>query len=74
MLAGLLAACAGGGAPKEHQTPHEQVFLGSRSAPLITDAGLEFRDPNRNGVMDGYEDWRLRADARKRLIGQDDVG
>jgi beta-glucosidase len=38
--------------------------LGHRSAPLLTVDGLTFKDLNRNGRLDPYEDWRLSADAR----------
>jgi beta-glucosidase len=36
-----------------------QPTLGARSAPIITQGRLRFRDLNRNGVVDPYEDWRL---------------
>lgn len=41
-----------------------QPTLGSRTAPIIESGGLRFRDLNRNGVVDPYEDWRLTPDAR----------
>jgi beta-glucosidase len=31
---------------------------------LITDKGLAFKDLNKNGKLDVYEDWRLSSDAR----------
>ncbi|WP_040586158.1 glycoside hydrolase family 3 protein [Spirosoma luteum] len=31
---------------------------------LLTDKGLSFKDLNRNGKLDKYEDWRLSADVR----------
>ncbi|GAB4035330.1 glycoside hydrolase family 3 protein [Spirosoma jeollabukense] len=31
---------------------------------LLTDKGLAFKDLNRNGKLDKYEDWRLPVDAR----------
>ncbi len=46
-----------GGAPK-------QLILGHRSAPLLTVDGLTFKDLDRNGKLDPYEDWRLPADVR----------
>ena len=46
-----------GGAPK-------QPILGHRSAPLLTVDGLTFKDLDRNGKLDPYEDWRLPADVR----------
>jgi beta-glucosidase len=35
-------------------------------APVLQQQGLQFRDLNRNGVLDPYEDWRLSPDARAR--------
>lgn len=35
-------------------------------APVVQQQGLQFRDLNRNGVLDPYEDWRLSPDARAR--------
>jgi beta-glucosidase len=43
-----------------------QPTLGTRSAPVLTDGGLRFRDLNRNGALDRYEDWRLAPEARAR--------
>ncbi|AHG92446.1 glycoside hydrolase family 3 domain protein (plasmid) [Gemmatirosa kalamazoonensis] len=43
-----------------------QPVLGSRSAPILTIGGLRFRDLNRNGALDPYEDWRLTPAARAR--------
>jgi beta-glucosidase len=50
-LCGLLAA-----AP--------QPKIESRKAPVITRDGLQFRDLNKNGVLDRYEDWRLPVEQR----------
>jgi beta-glucosidase len=41
-----------------------QPSLGSRKGPTLKIAGLAFKDHNRNGVLDRYEDWRLPVDAR----------
>lgn len=38
----------------------------SRSAPVLEQSGLRFRDLNRNGQLDPYEDWRLTPAARAR--------
>lgn len=46
-----------GGEPK-------RPILGHHSAPLLTVDGLTFKDLNRNGRLDPYEDWRLPADVR----------
>lgn len=42
----------------------KQPFLGYRSAKIITVGNLQFKDLNRNGKLDKYEDWRLPYDAR----------
>src|SRR5215211_623245 len=48
-----------------------QPVLGTRSAPVIERDGLRFRDLNRDGTLDPYEDWRLTPDARARdLVGR----
>ena len=44
----------------------QQPALGARSTPIIESAGKRFRDLNRNGALDPYEDWRLTPDARAR--------
>src|SRR5271169_1073177 len=41
-----------------------QPTLGHRSVPLITVAGLKFKDLNRNGKLDKFEDWRLSPEER----------
>ena len=43
-----------------------QPHLGTRGVPIIEQNGLRFRDLNRNGKLDPYEDWRLTPDARAR--------
>src|SRR5882762_10759914 len=35
-------------------------------APTLLQDGRQFRDLNRNGVLDPYEDWRLSPDQRAR--------
>ena len=42
----------------------KQPNLGRRSAPLLTVDGLTFKDLDRNGRLDPYEDWRLPANVR----------
>ncbi len=42
----------------------KQPVLGVRSTKLLTVDGLRFKDLNRNGQVDGYEDWRLSAEER----------
>ncbi len=48
-----------------------QPQLGSRSAKILKKSGLEFKDLNKNGKLDKYEDWRLPQEARiQDLISQ----
>lgn len=48
-----------------------QPQLGQRSAALLEIEGLKFKDLNRNGTLDGYEDWRLPVEKRTEdLISQ----
>jgi len=42
----------------------EQSVLGTRAVEIIKKSGLEFKDHNRNGKLDPYEDWRLTAEER----------
>ncbi|MFN8357101.1 MAG: glycoside hydrolase family 3 N-terminal domain-containing protein [Spirosomataceae bacterium] len=41
-----------------------QPSLGYRSVKTITASGFTFKDLNKNGKLDPYEDWRLTADQR----------
>ncbi len=41
-----------------------QPKIGSRKAPTLSVNGLTFRDLNKNGTLDKYEDWRLPVDER----------
>lgn len=60
----LAAACAARApAPASAQPP-----LSTRAVPLIRVDGLEFRDLNRNGRLDAYEDWRLPARVRAQSL------
>jgi beta-glucosidase len=48
-----------------------QPRLGARGAPTIARGGLRFKDLNRSGALEPYEDWRLTPDARARdLVGR----
>ena len=40
------------------------AMLGYTSAPLLFSRGYAFKDLNRNGVLDPYEDWRRPAEVR----------
>ena len=44
----------------------KQPVLGYRSVNLITVNGLQFKDLNKNGKLDKYEDWRLSNEERSR--------
>jgi len=41
-----------------------QPALGVRSVPLLNVGGLQFKDLDRNGHLDPYEDWRLSPSRR----------
>jgi len=49
-----------------HSPRQTQPVLGARSVPIIELHGLRFKDLNRNGVVDPYEDWRLSPVRRAR--------
>ncbi len=42
--------------------------LGFTSVPLLTVDGYAFKDLNRNGALDPYEDWRLPSEERARNL------
>ena len=64
-LAILVAGCSGN---------YTQPELGSRTAPIITKGGYSFKDLNKNGKLDRYEDWRLSPEERaKDLLGKMDI-
>src|SRR3981081_2232553 len=47
------------------------VLLLLVQAPVLKQDGLQFKDLNRNGVLDPYEDWRLSPEQRARdLVGR----
>jgi beta-glucosidase len=43
-----------------------QPLLGTRSVTIIQKQGLKFKDLNKNGKLDKYEDWRLTAAERSK--------
>ena len=45
-------------APTSAQRPPAQPPISSRGVPIITVDGVRFRDLNRSGQLDPYEDWR----------------
>jgi len=53
----LMPAC-------NEKSKYVQPELGSRTVDILEDNGLQFKDLNKNGVLDNYEDWRLTTDER----------
>ncbi|MEQ8530651.1 MAG: glycoside hydrolase family 3 N-terminal domain-containing protein, partial [Imperialibacter sp.] len=47
-------------------TIKKQPVLGYRSASILKIDDLDFKDLNRNGKLDPYEDWRLSDEARSK--------
>ena len=71
LAAAVLVAAACG--PKWHETEADGfrlvtqkggATLGYTSAPLLVVDGFAFKDLNRSGSLDPYEDWRLPAETR----------
>jgi beta-glucosidase len=58
------AGSSANGAQKAAATGITQPPLGNRSAPVIEQDGLRFRDLNRDGTLSSYEDWRLAPEIR----------
>ena len=50
--------------PAPVQAAAAQPPVVARTAPLLKIGGYTFKDLNRNGVLDKYEDWRLPIDQR----------
>lgn len=72
----LILGCTTGPEPAV-QPPFAQPDLAA--GPTITADGLQFRDLNRNGTLEPYEDWRLSPDMRaadlvSRLTLEEKVG
>ncbi len=61
-----LMSLFGGACPAYSQSKAapKQPVLGVRSAKIIQVDGLKFKDLNKNGRLDRYEDWRLTAGER----------
>lgn len=48
-----------------------QPVLGTRTIAIIEKRGLKFKDLNKNGKLNKYEDWRLPSEERSRdLLSQ----
>jgi beta-glucosidase len=53
----LIAACS-------EKTTFTQPELGVKTVQLIEEVGFQFKDLNKNGKIDKYEDWRQAVDER----------
>jgi beta-glucosidase len=60
----LVLFAAGGSSIRGQQGTSPQLVLGTRSVAVLSIDGLKFKDLNRNGRLDRYEDWRAPVDAR----------
>ncbi|QHM70227.1 Beta-glucosidase BoGH3B [Mixta intestinalis] len=52
--------------PPEQTT--KQAELEARNVNLLTVDGLKFKDLNKNGKLDSYEDWRLDSETRAKAL------
>ena len=59
MVAGLLSCT-------DDKEKKSQPVLGTRSVTIIEKRGLKFKDLNKNGKLDRYEDWQLTPDERSK--------
>ncbi|MCX6332914.1 MAG: glycoside hydrolase family 3 protein, partial [Bacteroidia bacterium] len=59
LILAVLVSCTG----KENKP---QPVLGTRSVAIIEKRGLKFKDLNKNGKLDKYEDWRLTPEERSK--------
>jgi beta-glucosidase len=66
LLVIAMSNCAGDTKTKQMQQPQ----LGTRGATLIERDGLKFKDLNKNGKVDDYEDWRLPPAQRSKDLLQ----
>ncbi|MDX2245883.1 MAG: glycoside hydrolase family 3 N-terminal domain-containing protein [Bacteroidia bacterium] len=60
-----VSACSSGGSFSDNGSK-QQPKLGSRSAKILEIDGQQFKDLNRNGALDPYEDWRLSDEERSK--------
>jgi beta-glucosidase len=64
---GVTAGGKAGSAPRPDAQPHLQSY----HVPVIVEGNLRFRDLNRDGQVNPYEDWRLLPEQRARdLVGR----
>jgi beta-glucosidase len=59
LILAVLGSCTG----KENRP---QPVLGARSVAIIEKRNLKFKDLNKNGKLDRYEDWRLTPEERSK--------
>jgi beta-glucosidase len=59
IIVAVLVSCTG-----KEKLP--QPVLGTRSVAIIEKRGLKFKDLNKNGKLDKYEDWRLTPKERSK--------
>ncbi|MBW6499971.1 MAG: glycoside hydrolase family 3 C-terminal domain-containing protein [Bacteroidales bacterium] len=57
LISVLLVSCA-------IEKGSKQPVLGTKSVSVVEKNGLQFKDLNKNGKLDPYEDWRLTAEER----------
>ena len=62
----MTLSCGGPGAATSAGKEKTQPSLGYRSAAILDIDGLQFKDLNRNGQLDAYEDWRLTHEERSK--------
>jgi beta-glucosidase len=65
-ISAILLLVAASSVHAQNATRRAQPALGSRAVPVVEQGGLRFRDLDRNGRLDRYEDWRLTPAARAR--------
>lgn len=47
-----------------HKTPYHQPVVDARASHILHKNGYQFKDLNKNGALDAYEDWRLPTQDR----------
>lgn len=75
----LFAALNSAAVPSKGSTQHKTPKIVAHSAPLLHVDKREFKDLNKNGKLDPYEDWRLpakirAADLLKRMTVEEKTG
>jgi beta-glucosidase len=65
-LALMLLVCVVTSCKKASRIDVRQPVLKATSAKILEADGLQFKDLNKNGTLDRYEDWRLSTDERSK--------